>query len=284
MDPSTENEETGSDMEEILHLLHQYGFWLVFFGVLLESLGLPIPSAPILIAAGAAAHFGTLNFPLLILVAFAGMQIGDVFLFLAGRFTGWAILGLVCRLSASPENCIFKSAESFYRQGKPAIVFGKFLPGMGLMTSPLAGSLNMPPSHFLAYDALGSFLYIGFYSGFGYVFSHLVARIIDGFYSLKKGFLIVLLAGITLYLFQRIWQYRKFRLPHKGPTVTVAELAERMKAPDWLEKNLLVDVRSHGYYDRKARRIKGSIRIEPNRLPTEMHRLPREKEIYLYCT
>jgi membrane protein DedA with SNARE-associated domain len=271
-------------MEEILRLLQQYGFWLIFSGVFLESLGLPIPSAPILITAGAAAHFGILNFPLLILIAFAGMQIGDFLLFLAGRYTGWAILGLVCRLSTSPENCIFKSAESFYKRGKTAIVLSKFFPGMGMMTSPLAGSLNMRSSHFLAFDALGSLLYISLYSGFGYVFSHLVAQVIDGFYSLKKGFLLLLLAGLVLYFFYRVRQYRKFRLYHKGPRVSVAELAEKMKSPDWLEKILLVDVRSHGYYDPKARRIKGSIRIEPNNILAEMHRLPKEKEIYLYCT
>ena len=95
MAPSTEIEEACSNMEEILRLLQQYGFWLIFSGVFLESLGLPIPSAPIVITAGAAAHFGILNFPLLILIAFAGMQIGDFLLFLAGRYTGWAILGLV---------------------------------------------------------------------------------------------------------------------------------------------------------------------------------------------
>jgi membrane protein DedA with SNARE-associated domain len=271
-------------MEEILHLLQQYGYWLIFFSIFLESLGLPIPSAPILITAGAAAHFGILSFPAMILAAFTSMQAGDFLLFMAGRYTGWAILGLVCRLSASPENCIFKSAESFYKRGRAALVFSKFFPGMGLMTVPMAGSLNMPPAQFCALDSLGSFLYILLYSGFGYVFSHLVASVIDGFYSLKKGFIVLLIAGLIVYFFYRIRQYRKFRLFRKWPRIAAAELAEKMKSPDWMNNNLLVDVRSHGYYDPKARRIKGSLRIEPNRILAEMHRLPKEKEIYLYCT
>jgi len=45
-----------------------------------------------------------------------------------------------------------------------------------------------------------------------------------------------------------------------------------------------VDVRSHGYYDPDAARIQGSIRIEPNKLEDELKRLPRDKDIYLYCT
>ena len=44
------------------------------------------------------------------------------------------------------------------------------------------------------------------------------------------------------------------------------------------------DVRSHGYYDKGASRIKGSVRIEPNALPDQLDRLPKDKEVVLYCT
>jgi rhodanese-related sulfurtransferase len=43
-------------------------------------------------------------------------------------------------------------------------------------------------------------------------------------------------------------------------------------------------VRSHGYYDAGAWRIKGSVRIEPNNLIEEIKNLPKDKEIYLYCS
>jgi rhodanese-related sulfurtransferase len=43
-------------------------------------------------------------------------------------------------------------------------------------------------------------------------------------------------------------------------------------------------VRSHGYYDKGAERILGSIRIEPNNLDEEIKNLPKDKDIYLYCT
>jgi rhodanese-related sulfurtransferase len=47
---------------------------------------------------------------------------------------------------------------------------------------------------------------------------------------------------------------------------------------------ILVDVRSHGYYDSGAARIAGSIRLEPNRLKDELDSLPKDKDIYVYCT
>ena len=67
------------------------------------------------------------------------------------------------------------------------------------------------------------------------------------------------------------------------PRVQVQELAEKLVAEDH-GNVLLVDVRSHGYYDAGASRIKGSIRIEPNNLLEEIKHLSREKDIYLYCT
>ena len=43
-------------------------------------------------------------------------------------------------------------------------------------------------------------------------------------------------------------------------------------------------MRSHGYYNIGAERIHGSIRIEPNNLEEEIKVLPKDKDIYLYCT
>ena len=67
------------------------------------------------------------------------------------------------------------------------------------------------------------------------------------------------------------------------PRVQVQELIDRLQTETG-EKILVVDVRSHGYYDPEAARIKGSIRIEPNNLEEELQKLPKDRDIYLYCT
>jgi rhodanese-related sulfurtransferase len=67
------------------------------------------------------------------------------------------------------------------------------------------------------------------------------------------------------------------------PRVQVDELAQRLTS-DEREKVLILDVRSHGYYDADAQRIKGSIRIEPNNLAEELKVLSKDKDVYLYCT
>lgn len=48
----------------------------------------------------------------------------------------------------------------------------------------------------------------------------------------------------------------------------------------------IYDVRSHGYYEDKATRIQGSVRLEPNALHQQQEHpdLPQGKPVYLYCT
>ena len=61
------------------------------------------------------------------------------------------------------------------------------------------------------------------------------------------------------------------------------ELAKKY-ASDAAHNMLIADVRSHGYYDADSERIAGSIRLEPNNLVEEVKNLPKDREIYLYCT
>jgi rhodanese-related sulfurtransferase len=67
------------------------------------------------------------------------------------------------------------------------------------------------------------------------------------------------------------------------PRIQVEELA-RLLASEDADRVRIIDVRSHGYYDSGAARIKNSIRIEPNNLEEEIKNLPKDKDIYLYCT
>jgi len=87
----------------------------------------------------------------------------------------------------------------------------------------------------------------------------------------------------VIYVVYRIVQFLKYREYDVVPRVQVQELAARLAAGQG-NCVLIVDVRSHGYYDLGAERIAGSIRIEPNNLEEELKNLPKDKDIYLYCT
>src|SRR5206468_11600761 len=114
-----------------------------------------------------AAH--VLSLPTVLVAALAAMMLGDILLFVLGRYTGWALLAFLCRVSMNPETCILRSAESFYKRGKLSLIFAKFIPAVYTMSPPIAGSMKMRPAMFLQLDAVGASLYVLAYTVLGYL-------------------------------------------------------------------------------------------------------------------
>jgi len=270
-------------MNDLLSLISRHGYLFLAIVCLAEALGLPLPAALAILTAGAVAAYGGLHFYLVFGIALLSIICGDVILYFMGKVSGWALLGFLCRLSANPETCILRSAEYFYRRGKLTLLFAKFIPGINTMSPPLAGSMKMRLGDFLQYDTMGAALYVGAYAVAGYLFSDALRAITRGLRSAGFAAEVIFGLGLAAYLVYRIWVYRKYRLLDVIPRVPAEELARRL-ASEAAENMLIADVRSHGYYDADSERIAGSIRIEPNNLIEEIKNLPKDHEIYLYCT
>ena len=270
-------------MTDPLAIAARNGYALTFAVLFAESVGLPFPAAIALVAAGAAVASHALSGPGVLLTAVTALIIGDIVQFWLGRYAGWALLGFLCRVSMNPETCILRSAESFYKRGKMTLIIAKFIPGVNTMAAPLAGSMKMRFSQFLRLDFTGAVLYSSTYFTVGYLSRDFLAATLKGFHEAGRAMTLVILAAVIVYAGYRIVQFLKYKKYRVVPRVQVEELAARLAAGEG-DKILIVDVRSHGYYDRGVERIKGSIRIEPNNLDEEIKTLPRDKDIYLYCT
>jgi len=85
--------------------------------------------------------------------------------------------------------------------------------------------------------------------------------------------------ALACYLGYQIWMWRKARALGIVPFVTPVEAARALS-----EGALVYDVRSHGYYDRKAMRVQGSKRLEPNGINQVELEIPPGTPVYLYCT
>lgn len=270
-------------MTDLIELISRHGYLIIVAIVFAESIGLPVPAAVALVAAGAAVAGNVLRAPILLPLALGAMVLGDTLLFLAGKFTGWTLLGFLCKVSANPETCILRSAESFYKRGKTTLVIAKFIPGVNTMGPPLAGSMKMPFQQFLRYDVMGAALYVLAYFTVGYLGKNFLNIIGGTFQTAGRAIEEILLIAAVAYVGYRIWLMRKNRVYRVVPRIQVQELIDKL-ASEEAEKVMVVDVRSHGYYDADAARIKGSIRIEPNNLEEELKRLPKNRDVYLYCT
>lgn len=272
----------------LLAAVQNHGYAATAVILLLSACGLPLPISVVLLTAGAAAHGGSLNLALVILCAAGAALAGDTILYLGGRFTGWWLLAGLCRVSFNPETCIFGSARSFYRRGARTLLFAKFIPGLGTVAAPLAGSLNMRLWRFLKLDACGVLLYATAWSTVGFLFAPFL-RIIVGWVERVGHFTAETVFGVfllyILWLLGRSLHQNRFSSIER---VAAEELHERIKASTHDKLLVIADVRSHGYYDPAAQRIKNSIRVEPNRLREEVEALREfmapECEIYLYCS
>ena len=269
-------------MDGLVSAIAQHGYSILFTFVFLEVIGLPVPAAPVLLIAGGASANGPLQPGASLLTALSAMLSGDMLMYLLGRYTGWRLLGVLCRLSISPESCILRSADAFYKRGRMVLVFAKFVPGINALAAPLAGSMKMRVPQFLAFDLGGASLYVLVYWGAGYLFSGFLGSITRGyaqFGNYAAWSVAALLAGYLGYRTYLVVRERK-----RGPVV-------RVSAPDVARRLAgiavgiaIYDVHSHGYYEKDTMRIQGSARLEPNGLHQDAVQVPRDKEIVLYCT
>lgn len=268
-------------MDEILQLIRQYGPALLFGFCLLEASGVPIPAALALLAGGAAAAENVGDLRTLALAGFFGLLLGDVILYVLGRMTGWWLLGILCRVSVNPESCILSSAERFYRHGRMTLVLAKFVPGLSALAAPLAGSMNMAAPEFLVLDAVGAALYCSVYLSLGYLAGDLVKSVLPVVAAAGRVIEVVAGLGLVGFLGWRFWHSRYSaggaRALQQVPKVAPSDAAEEADVR-------VFDVRSHGYYERDAQRIKGALRLEPNSLATVLPSIPAETKVYLYCT
>lgn len=261
----------------------QNGYAGLFVLVLAEALGFPVPAALALLIAGGSSAKGPLHLNLVLLTSLSALLLGDSLLFLLGRYTGWWLLGILCKLSLNPDSCILRSAESFRRHGRTLLVLAKFVPGINSLAPPLAGSMNMRFAQFFPFDVGGAALYAIVWCGAGFLFSDFLAPLTNGYKTGSRLLVLLLAFAVVVYFGYKIWRLLQAGPLSYVPRVSVSEVARQFYSD--LHRDMAVfDVRSHGYYDEKASRIKGSVRLEPNTILQQIDGLPKDKEIVLYCT
>jgi membrane protein DedA with SNARE-associated domain/rhodanese-related sulfurtransferase len=268
-------------MSATVEFLEHYGYLLLFAWVLAEQLGLPFPSAPILLAAGALAGRQRMNLELVIVLPIATVVICDSFWYELGRLKGMKVLQWLCRVSLEPDSCVRRTQVRFKRNGPWELVVAKFVPGMSAVASPLAGTTRMPLQRFVLCDGLGAVLWVGAYTGAGYVFSGDLEDVASHLSFLGHGLFAVLLAGLLLYVgwkyFNR-WRFlRKLRIGRISPE----ELHRRMNAG---EDIVVVDLRHTLEFEAEPQTIPGAVHMDTAELEEAVDVIPRDRDIVLFCS
>ena len=158
-----------------LQLIEQYmlayGYWAVFFGVMLENAGVPVPGETILLLACFLAYSEhELHLPWIILVATIAATLGDNLGFALGYYGGRPLLARYQALFRIQRRTVEHGEQLFARYGAVTVFFARFVFGMRIIAGPMAGVLRMPWRKFMVFNFLGAGLWVTAISGAGYLF------------------------------------------------------------------------------------------------------------------
>src|SRR5580704_3062286 len=268
-------------MTATIDFLIRHGYIILFGVVFVEQAGLPVASVPVLLGVGALSADGRFSYTAALLVALLASLPADALWFEMGRTKGYRVLRLLCRISLEPDTCVQSATGVFRRYGIGTLVLAKFIPGMGIVTTPMAGVMGMPVVRFLLLDGTGVALWATLYLGLGVVFRRQLEDVAAVVARTGVSLAVVVIGSIGGYLGWK-WLGRR-RYIHKlaMARITPEELWRRMEAG---EDVTILDLRHDSELDADGSKVPGALRFAPEDLETKHREIPRDRDIILYCT
>ncbi len=268
-------------MELPTHILLTYGYVLIFAWVLIEQLGIPLPSTPVLLAAGALSAEGQLGFTPAFACGVAACIIADSVWFFVGKRYGQYVLKLLCKLSLEPTTCVRRTRESFGRRGGAMLMFAKFVPALTTLAPPVAGQNGMGYPAFLFFDGIGSSLWVGVLLLAGRLFGDLLKRDPSALGWVGRFSGVLLALGIIGFFLVRLWRRRVVLKQLASARVEPEELKRKLDAGDQV---YIVDLRHPLELLTDPFVLPGAIHISPDLLAERNGEIPRDRDVVLYCT
>lgn len=267
-------------MESGAQFLAEHKEAVLFWTVLFEQIGLPIPAIPLLVAAGAMVGQGKMSLAAALLLPVAASLPADIFWFWLGRVRGGQVLGWLCRISLEPDSCVRKTENLFFLHGTRSLLVAKFVPGLSTVAPPMAGIFGMGLVKFLVYDVAGALIWAGLCVGLGHLFSDQLDRVVTGLADLGSRAVLLLLGALLVYVAYKFLQRRRFLRQLRMAKMSVDELKARLDAEEPLT---VIDVRHARDVQADPDMIPGAIHMALEDIDGRYHEIPKDREIILYC-
>ena len=192
-----------------LNALTLYGPLALGLALLLGAGGVPIPIGLLMLAAGAFARQGLMDWPVAAAVGLAGTGLGDVGSYGPGRFVGD---GVQRRLKGKRAALWLKAQAQFLKHGTLALLSTRALfTGLDVPTNLVAGSSRYPFGHFLAWDLVGRLGWLLLYGGLGYALGGQWQTVSQAINDYQGWFAVVAVVGIGFLLLRRLCQNQQPR-------------------------------------------------------------------------
>ena len=189
-------------------LLLDYGLFLLFVLVGLESMGIPLPGETALIAASVLASQGHYSIVWVIVLAAAGAIVGDNAGYWIGRKGGRALLRKIPYLRDYFERVLPPAERFFERHGAKAVFFGRFISILRVTAAWLAGISHMPWWRFLFWNAVGGIIWATIFGVVSYYSGRAAADAINeyGLYAGAGLIVVIVIAVVGIHF----WRKRMF--------------------------------------------------------------------------
>jgi membrane protein DedA with SNARE-associated domain len=153
-------------------LFARYGYFVVFFGVLLENAGVPVPGETILLAGAVLARLGHLSLPWVISIAIMGAVLGDNVGFFIGRRGGRRLLERHGSLLGLTKARLDQFDAFFARHGAKTVFVARFVTGLRVVGAVLAGASTLRWGRFLVFNAAGAVAWATTFGAVGYLLGY----------------------------------------------------------------------------------------------------------------
>lgn len=266
-------------MGHVAILLGQYGLVVVFLNVLMSQGGAPIPMWPVLLAAGALSIGAGAPWPDILVAAVMAALLADLGWYVAGSRFGRRVLAVLCKMSLSPDSCVRQTETVYGRFGPTALLFAKFVPGLGYITVALAGITGMFLPVFLVLDAIGAAVYLAIPILLGRIFHDAIDAVLTTLVQLGKYGVLVIAAALAAWLLVRLLERQAFIRRLRMDRISVGELTEMI---DGGKRPVIFDVRPAEARAQDGM-IPGSIAANPTEIESVLKNYPRDVEVIIYC-
>lgn len=258
-----------------------YSYLLLFVWVLVEQLGLPLPSAPVLLAAGALSAQHQISFPFALAVSVAAALTADSTWFFIGRRHGHRVLRTLCKLSLEPTTCVRRTQDSFGRRRGAMLMFAKFVPGLGALAAPVAGQNGMSFAAFLAYDGLGATLWVSALLVCGRFFGDVLRRNPNLLAWVGRFSGALLILGVAAFFIGRLVRRRMVLKELVASRLEPKDLKQQLDAGELI---YIIDLRHPLELVPDPFTLPGAVHFSPDALTTRHSEIPRDRDVVLYCT
>ena len=142
-------------------MLQHYGYFGVFFILLLEMVGIPFPAETTLTISGFEWSNGAFKLIPLLLAAGLGNIVGSTIAFWIGRLLGRPVIVRFGKYVGIANERLDKANHMFHRHQSWIVIIGKFIAGIRVLIPYLAGINRMNFAVFSLYNAVSAFVWAG---------------------------------------------------------------------------------------------------------------------------